>query len=132
MGYNIEISINIMKHTNVTEYTNYIIKNAVDLNCTTYYLISEMERDIRINRNHLVLCVHFENNEINNCAKFIKCIKKNKALHIESIYEDNIVCSLLFASQYYLLTIDKDKVVNYRRERSYSDEDMIILNELRQ
>jgi len=53
-----------------------------------------------------------------------------KDLHIECIYDDEIVCNLLYASQYYLTTIEKDKVTKYnknKRERSLSDNDKVVL-----
>ena len=66
----------------------------------------------------------------NSKLKFIKTLKKNKDLHIECIYDDEIACNLLYASQYYLTTIEKDKVIKYnknKRERSLSDNDKVVL-----
>jgi hypothetical protein len=57
-------------------------------------------------------------------------LKKMKDLHIECIYDDEIACNLLYASQYYLTTIEKDKVIKYnknKRERSLSDNDKTVL-----
>jgi hypothetical protein len=60
-----------------------------------------------------------------------KTIKKINGLHIECIYEDTLLCKLIYASQYYLKTIDKDKVIIYnkfKRERGYSDNENMILD----
>ena len=89
-----------------------------------------MEGCSRIPRNHCIIVINFNDSEIFNCAYFLKTLKKMKELHIECIYDDEIVCNLLYASQYYLTTIDKDKVIKYnknKRERSLSDNDKMIL-----
>jgi hypothetical protein len=130
MGYNIEVSINIMKHTNVSELKREITDFALDLNCDHYYYLYEVENKNRIPRNHIIIVVNFDDSEIFNCAHFLKTIKKMKNLHIECIYDDEIACNLLYASQYYLTTVEKDKVIKYnknKRERSLSDNDKTIL-----
>jgi hypothetical protein len=130
MGYNIEVSINIMKHTNVSELKREITDFALDLNCNHYYYLYEVENKNRIPRNHIIIVVNFDDSEIFNCAYFLKTIKKMKNLHIECIYDDEIACNLLYASQYYLTTVEKDKVIKYnknKRERSLSDNDKTIL-----
>jgi hypothetical protein len=129
MGYIIEISFDIIKHSNVSEMESQIIGYAIDLNCESHYCFYEMEKG---KRNHQIVSVIFNENEIFNCAKFIKTIKKMKGLyHIECIYEDDMNCKLIYASKYYLKNIDKEKVVVYnkfKRERSYSDNETIILS----
>jgi len=130
MGYNIEVSINMMKHPNVSEIKREITDFALELNCDHYYYIYEVENKIRIPRNHIIIVVNFDDSEIFNCAHFLKTIKKMKNLHIECIYDDEIACNLLYASQYYLSTVEKDKVIKYnknKRERSLSDNDKTIL-----
>ena len=130
MGYNIEVSINIMKHPNVSEIKREITDFALELNCDHYYYIYEVENKVRIPRNHIIIVVNFDDSETFNCAHFLKTIKKMKNLHIECIYDDEIACNLLYASQYYLSTVEKDKVIKYnknKRERSLSDNDKTIL-----
>ena len=130
MGYNIEVSINMMKHANISELKREITDFALDLNCNHYYYLYEVENKNRIPRNHLVIAVNFDDSETFNCAHFLKTIKKMKNLHIECIYDDEIACNLLYASQYYLTTVEKDKVIKYnknKRERSLSDNDKTIL-----
>jgi len=131
MGYNVEISFDIIKHTNVNELKNTITSNALKFNCEYYYYHYDMDMQTKFNRNHCIVIANFNDNEIFNCSKFIKKIKKINGLHIECIYEDTILCKLIYASQYYLKTIDKDKVIIYnkfKRERSYSDNENIILD----
>ena len=130
MGYNIEVSINMMKHPNVSEIKREITDFALELNCDHYYYLYEVENKNRIPRNHVVIVVNFDDSETFNCAHFLKTIKKMKNLHIECIYDDEIACNLLYASQYYLTTVEKDKVIKYnknKRERSLSDNDKTIL-----
>ena len=130
MGYNIEVSINMLKHVNVSELKREITDFALELNCDHYYYLYEVENKLRIPRNHIVIVVNFDDSEIFNCAHFLKTIKKMKNLHIECIYDDEIACNLLYASQYYLTTVEKDKVIKYnknKRERSLSDNDKTIL-----
>jgi len=130
MGYNIEVSINMMKHPNVSEIKREITDFALELNCDHYYYLYEVENKVRIPRNHIIIVVNFDDSETFNCAHFLKTIKKMKNLHIECIYDDEIACNLLYASQYYLTTVEKDKVIKYnknKRERSLSDNDKTIL-----
>jgi len=130
MGYNIEVSINIVKHPNLSELKKTITDFALDLNCENYYYIYEMEGTSRIPRNHCIIVINFNDNETFSCAHFLKKMKRMKELHIECIYDDEIQCNLLYASRYYLTTIDKDKVIKYnknKRERSLSDNEKMIL-----
>ena len=58
-----------------------------------------------------------------------------KDLHIECIYEDNVVCKLLYASQFYQTIMDREKAIRYnkfKRERSLSENERLLLNELAQ
>jgi hypothetical protein len=89
-----------------------------------------MEGRCRIPRNHCIIVVNFDDSETFNCAYFLKKLKKMKDLYIECIYDDEVACNLLYASQYYLTTIEKDKVIKYnknKRERSLSDNDKTVL-----
>jgi hypothetical protein len=83
------------------------------------------------NRNHHILVFIFDDNDVKNLEHFIKELKKYKNVYIECLYEDNITCKLIYASQYYLSTIDKDKVIMYKkRKRAYSDDENMLLNEI--
>ena len=130
MGYNIEISFNMTKHSNVSELKKYITDYALDYNCDHYYYLYEHENECKIPRNHCIIVVNFGDNELFDCSIFLKHIKQMKDIHIECIYEDEIMCKLIYASQYYLTTVEKDKVIKYnkfKRERSLSDNEKIVL-----
>jgi hypothetical protein len=89
-----------------------------------------MCNDSKVARSHCIIVVNFHDDETFNCATFLKTLKKMKDMHIECIYDDEIVCNLLYASKYYLSTIEKDKAIKYsknKRERSLSDNDKVIL-----
>jgi len=131
MGYNVEVAFDMIKHSNVSEMKETISSLALDFNCDHYYYQYEMINNAKMNRNHCIIIVNFEDDHIFNCARFIKTIKKINGLHIECIYEDTLLCKLIYASQYYLKTIDKDKVIIYnkfKRERGYSDNENMILD----
>lgn len=131
MGYNVEVAFDIIKHGNVSEMKETISSLALDFNCDHYYYQYEMINNAKMNRNHCIIIVNFEDDQIFNCARFIKTIKKINGLHIECIYEDTLLCKLIYASQYYLKNIDKDKVIIYnkfKRERGYSDNENMLLD----
>ena len=130
MGYNVEIAFDMIKHSNVSELKETISSFALDFNCDHYYYHYEMENDVKFKRNHCVVIVNFDDNETFNCARFVKTIKRINGLHIECIYEDTLLCKLIYASQYYLKNVDKDKVIIYnkfKRERSHSDNENMLL-----
>jgi len=132
MGYNIEISINIKKNPNLTEVKKIITDLALDYNCNHYYYLYEIENST-IPRNHCVIVVNFDDCDIFSCATFLKKIRKMKDLYIECIYEDNVACKLIYASQYYITTMEKDKAIKYnkfKRERSLSDNEKVLLDEV--
>ena len=130
MGYNIEISIDLLKHNSVSELKREISDLALDHQCNHYYYLYEMEGGCKIPRNHIVMVINFDDEEIFNCGNFLKIIKK-KDLIIECIYEDDIACKLIFASKYYQTNMMlKENVVKYnqfKRERSLSENEKIIL-----
>ena len=131
MGYNVEVAFDMIKHSNVSEMKEKISSFALDFDCDHYYYQYEMINNAKMNRNHCIIIINFEDDQIFNCAEFIKTIKKINGLHIECIYEDTLICKLIYASQYYLKNIDKDKVVTYnkfKRERGYSDNENMLLD----
>jgi hypothetical protein len=134
MGYNIEVSFNLMKHTHVTETQNLIVALALENGCDYFYNDYEFEINLRDKRNHNVITINFENYDIDKIVNFLKKIKLIQGVYIESIYDDNSN-NLLFASKYYLTQmIDKHLANNYKinkRERSYSEDDTIILKTIK-
>ena len=131
MGYNIEVSFNLLKNCNVTEIQQKIISLAKKCNCTFFYSYCEMEKYVAIQRNHMIITVHFDNN-MDYLLLFLNQIKKSKRIYIESIYNEE-TNQLLYASQYYLTIMDKYLSKNYqltKRTRSYSEDENMILNEI--
>ena len=125
MVFNIEISFNLLRSTSITE--TELINLAKMHHSNSHYSFTEMENNYH-NRNHHVYVFTFDDNDVHYLYKFIKNIKLFKDLFIECLYEDNITCKLIYASQYYLSTIDKDKVIMYKkRKRSYSDDENMLL-----
>lgn len=129
MVFNIEISFNILKHCSVSEIESTIICTAKKYNCLSYYSMNEMENNLYQNRNHIVYVISFDTMDIKYLESFIKEVKKIRNIYIESLYEDDIICKLIYASNYYLSTIDKDKVLMYnKRKRAYSEEETTLIN----
>ena len=129
MVFNIEVSFNILKHYSVSEIEKIIINLATKYNCLSYYSITEMENNLCKNRNHIIFVISFDESDIKFLEGFIKEIKKLKNVYIESLYEEDITCKLIYASQHYLTTIDKEKVLMYnKRKRSYSEDEIILVN----
>jgi len=130
MGYNVEVSIDLLRHTNISEIKKEIADCAIDYECNYYYYLYDMEGGCKIPRNHCIMVINFEDAQIFNCSIFLKLIKKMKKFHIECIYEDNIICKLIYASRYYQTIMEKDKAIKYnkfKRERSLSDNEKILL-----
>jgi hypothetical protein len=133
MGYNIEVSIDLLRHTNISEVKKQIADSALDFECNYYYYLYEMEGGCKIPRNHCIMVINFDDEQIFNCAEFLKLIKRLKTFHIECIYEDDIVCNLIYASKYYQTTMGKDRAIKYnkfKRERSLSDNEKMILEQV--
>ena len=126
MGYNVEISFNILKHSNVTELQNNIINLANECLCNSYYNNYEYDNNVKHIRLHSITIVNFDNSEINYLIKFLKNIKSIKGLYIESIYHDDSSI-ILYASKYY----NKEMITKeYNKNRSYSEEEKTILNSI--
>lgn len=132
MGYNIEVSFNILKNSNLTEIKNMIINAAYGYE----YLYEDYEYDThsQFKRNHMLITVYFQKTNINELIDFVKFIKKINGLYLESIYDDTEEY-ILYASQYYITQkMDKMYAKTYkkeRRERSYSEDDNMILDSIK-
>ena len=132
MGFKIEISINLMKHSNVTEIENEVIRLAKECNCNyeDIYTFSETEWDSKLSICKSILAFTFSKDNMNHFLHFIKTIKKNKNIHIECIYNDEILTKLIYASSSYMKTMHKvthNEYKNFKRTRSYSEEENLII-----
>lgn len=124
MVYNIEVSINLLKHKSFTEMENTILGLAEKYGYESIYDFSETDGTLKIPRYHHVIVVSFLEENLSGFIKFIESMKKYNCVHIESIYNNQ----LIYASSYYLTTIDKGGVQNYRRKRSYSEDEQLVYN----
>lgn len=133
MAYSIEVSVNLMKHSNSSDIETSLYYIADKYNYDRFYKISEVDGTSKITRYHSITTISFLKNDINNLLYFIKDIKKYKYYNIECIYEDDIKTKLIYASSYYLQTIDKSNRIDYtlfKRSRSYSEDEAMLLNEV--
>ena len=135
MGYNVESSLNILKHTNITEIQNKIKEIANDSDCNFFYDTYEFENNKQMKRTNYMFTTYFEKgkDQIGNLLYFIKNIKKIPGIYIENIYDDDVNI-LLYASKYYqrvmMNTHLAQKYNVNKRSRSYSEDDAKILREL--
>ena len=131
MGYNIEITYNILKTGSVTKLLEYVRESAEECFCQDFYEEYEFENKTQFQRRHCLMTINFPQSNVNYIIEFLNKIKKNHELHIESIYNENNH-TILYASQYFLTQkMDKNlakKFKTERRERSYSDDETMILN----
>lgn len=132
MAYQIEISFNLKKRGNLTETKNLIINNAKKYQSNRYYENFEMACMNRtMKRNHYVLTFFFETSQ-ELVAKFIKFIKSESNIYIESIYNDDIN-ELLYASNKYLNMMEKECVKAYltkKKKGIFKDKYSVIINQV--
>lgn len=130
MGYNIEVSFNILKNSSITEIQNRITHGAKLYGCDFWYEDYEYDENAQFKRNHCIITVNFSEKNIDELVKFVRFIKTMYDVYLECIYDDNSNC-ILYASQYYITQkMDKIRGKLYkkeRRERSYSDDENMIL-----
>ena len=129
MGYNIELSFNIMKQN--INLLNTVQSTAEECLCDNLFDDYEFDNNTQFQRRHCVISVRFPHERINNMTKFLNIVKKIEGLHIEVIY-DELKHSILYASQYFITQkMDKNIAKKFnivKRERSYSDDETKILN----
>lgn len=121
MGYTVEVSFDIRVQKNVTEFKNKLQETAYESDCETLYFIHEMEgKGKKIQRNHCIFVVSFQCDQGEDIIYFLKTMRDNSCVYIESIYEDEGVCNLIHASPKYLQRMDKSFVKQYKKERRIS------------
>ncbi len=130
MVYNVHFSFNARK-LNVSQTQNLLIDIANKYEANNYYFLFE---DVNIKNNIIIICIFNVVFDECNIKKMLQCIKEIRdisKIHIDCIFEDNNKYKLIYASKQYLLSMEKNSLVNYNnfhRDRSYSDTDVIILN----
>ena len=130
MGYNIEISFNILKNGSVTKLLDYVRDNAEECLCEDFYQDYEFQNKAQFQRSHCLMNINFSQSNLNNMLKFLNNIRNTNGLYIELIYDEN-TNSILYASQYFLTQkMDKfnaKQFIQERRKRSYSEDENMIL-----
>lgn len=134
MGYSIEVSFSILKNSSVTEVKNMIINGAEECGCDSFQEDYEYEAHAQFKRNHCVITLNFSNPEISEMIRFLRFIRSRCGVYLELIYDENEYY-ILYASQYYI-TQKMDKChgktyKNEKRERSYSDDENMILKSIK-
>jgi hypothetical protein len=131
MGYNIEVSFNVLKNGSATKLLEDVKECAKKCFCEDFYNDYEFENKTQFQRRHCVISVSFPQSKLNNMIEFLNTIKKHGGLYVELIY-DETNHSVLYVSQYFL-TQKMDKYVAKKfkiekRKRSYSEDEVMILN----
>ena len=132
MGYNIEISVNMLKATKFSEIENTIDTVARSYNCDNIYTLSEEDGTLKIPRYHCIYVVNFLDNNIDDLIKFIKFIKNYKSSHIECVYNNDFY-KLLYGSSYYLKNINKELSKKYKefiKDKNFTPVENKLLKEL--
>lgn len=133
MGYNIEVSFNILKNKNVSELEGFLTSLAKDYQCSLSYSTLEMENTAYMQRNHSVTTSIFKDENIKDLVEYIRTIKKMNGIYIESIFNED-TNQIIYASPYYLTIMDKFISNNYhlnKRKRSYSEDETMIMDEIK-
>jgi hypothetical protein len=131
MGYNIEVSFNILKTGNIQESVS---DYATECGCEYLYQDYEFENKVQFQRRHCIITAKFSPANMENLLKFLKFVKTTDGLYLESIFDDDSN-NILYASQYYLTQqMDKGKAKEFaieKRKRSYSEDETLILHTIK-
>lgn len=131
MGYNIEISFNIIKNSSVTKILENVKYLAERHYCNYCYEDYDFDCKTQYQRSHGIITVSFSHPNIYFFTGFLRNIQRCKELYVEVIYDD-ITSTILYASKYYITQkMDKSLAKTFtinKRERSYSEDDNMILN----
>jgi len=131
MGYDIEISVNMVKEKTFTDLQHMIVHTSELFGCESLVTLSEEDGTIKIPRYHRIFIINFVEENFENFIKFIKLIKDYKKCYIESIY-NNSINKLVYASSTYLKNIDKDISEKFKKfiyEKKFSPNENTILKE---
>jgi len=132
MGYNVEISVNMLKETKFSEVEKTIQGIAEFYSCDNIYSFNEEDGTIKIPRYHCIYVIYFADENLDNLVKFLKFIKKHKISYIECLYE-NDVYKLLYASSFYLKSLDKELSRKYKqfiKDKNFTPNESKLLREL--
>ena len=113
MVYQIEVSVNLNKVTNLTEIKNMLLSKAEECKLEDFYTMFEhIGKNRQIYRNHCVFVFLFiENDEL--LADFIRYTKNIKYVSIECVGLDKGKFELIYASKKYLNMMEKEFAQKY-------------------
>jgi len=116
MGYFLELSINLKKHTN-SNIKKEIIDSAYNYNCEYHSDMYEFSgKRKQFYRNHYILSFHFTDN-IELLCDFIRFIKQKRGIYIENIAYENVTYKIIYASKSYLNLMQKEFALKYIDEK---------------
>ena len=133
MEFKIDISINLLKHSNFTAIEEDVVYFAKQYNCKDINTSSETEGRLKNSVCKYIISISFPACRIDDFIQFIKHVKKIKNIHIETVYTDDNLTTVLYASPVYLQTLHKNIADNYKKnkkQRIYSEDEKKILLEL--
>jgi len=134
MGYNIEVSFNVLKNSSSSDIQETIQNYAEECGCDYFYHDYEFENKTQFQRRHCVMTSNFPQTNIPYLLDFLRYIRKIQGIYLESIYDDTSN-QMLYASQYYLTQkMDKKcakEFVIEKRKRSYSEDENMILDTIK-
>ena len=117
MCYRIELSYNLRETSNLSEKKRDLIAKAEKNKCEMHYADYEIWGFSRTaTRNHMVMTFVFPE-EQKHIIKFIRFLKEDKQVHIESVGYDNCIFVLLHASNSYLNMMDRAKALEFREKK---------------
>ena len=133
MGYTVEVSFNIEKCSGISEKTRQVFNYAKSCQSISSYEDYEMSGNVKIPRRHCVIVTTFGEENVSNCAQFIKMVSFDRQIYIESVYLDDGPFNLIYASPHYLKNMEKRTAEAYQERRgnrsiSLSEGETIILD----
>ena len=127
MGYIVEISVNTLKHNNVTTLRKLLEKIAH--NCKLYSTYHKIENNELYKRTHYFMTMEFESDR-QTILIFFRIIKIIDGINIELVYNDDTK-TLLYGTKYYLNFITNTPgTIQYNKDklrRRFSENDLAIL-----
>ena len=134
MGYNIEVSFNVINTCCITEIQKSVKNYAEECGCENFYEDYEFENKTQFLRRHCIMTANFSQLNLGEMIKFLKFVKSYHHLYLESIY-DETSNMLLYASKYYTTQkMDKGSAKDFKfekRKRSYSEDETFILDTIK-
>ena len=136
MGFLLELSLDTKKIGNISQLKNILVTEALKNKCEVYFFNYEfMGKNRAPFRHHFILTFIFEENE-ELVANFIRFVKKSykRSVKIESIFFENCIYEIMYASNKYLNMMEKEKVKDYiekRKSNNLFKQDSVIMRTLK-